>query len=339
MGGGLFLFDPKTSNINDNITETNSELNNINNNIDTTNENLDTIISQIENTSSTPAPLTSLEKKNYLFDPKYVITQGSNFSGSVGFNTVFGINEQSLPSVTSGLIKDSPVSLEISFPSVADYIGIASTSSDDSEFGIGARAIYVEGLDEFYDRISETLIINGSTPVFTSNKFFRLNRVFTALHGNNTALSIQGMTNQCSPNIGTIYFGQKDSFTSAIPSIIYSTIQPDVGFSRQAILSVPRNYFPTLDSVTTSPGGGRSVKYCILYSLGYGAGKIQTFTWYGYQQMTSFNFRIGATYYTGGDLIVTALADGGGIPGQVILEIGLVRNDVVAEDSESEVGL
>lgn len=277
--------------------------------------------------------MTALQQKTQLFDPTFIATREGQYGGKVDFNTVYGSNTIALPTIIEGVIKDSDHDLIISLPSSSDYIEIASTNANDTALGTGCRSVYLEGLDDNKDKINETLPTNGQTPVRSTKQFFRINRMVSSTQGSNTDYIIQGMPNKTSPNLGIIYCGKKDTFTAGVPSTIYSTIQQNIGWSRQAICGIPRNYFPILKSVASAIGGGRMVRFSVNYSLGYNQGFIRTFTWYGFQQVSSLDFNIGGIYYQGGDLEVTALADGGGVPGMMKLEFILIRNDLLEEVS------
>ena len=275
--------------------------------------------------------ISTLQQKTQLFDPTFVATREGQYGGKVDFNTVYGTNTLACPTVTPGLLKDTQSDVIIKLPTTGDYVGIASTDANDTALGTGCRSVYVEGLSDLYTKQNETVATDGQNVVLTTKKYFRINRLVASSQGSNTSYLVQGMENQCSPNLGTIYCGEKTSFTAGVPTSIYSTIQPDIGWSRQALCSFPTGYFPIMKSVAAAPGGGRMVEFSINFCFGYGQGKIKTFNWYGFQQVSALDFYIGGIYYTGGDLFVTALADGGAIPSMIKLEFILVRNDLLVE--------
>ena len=283
------------------------------------------------NVSAYRSVISTLEKKTQLFDPTFVATREGQYGQQVDFNTVYGTNTLACPTVTPGLLKDTQSDVIIKLPTTGDYVGIASTSPNDTALGTGCRSVYIEGLSDLFAKQNETVATDGQNVVLTTKKFFRINRLVASSQGSNTNYAIQGMQNQVSPNIGTIYCGEKTSFTAGVPSSIYSTIQPDVGWSRQALCSFPTGYFPIMKSVAAAPGGGRMVEFSINFCFGFGQGLIKTFNWYGFQQVAALDFYIGGIYYVGGDLLVTALADGGAIPAMIKLEFMLVRNDLLTE--------
>lgn len=74
-------------------------------------------------------------------------------------------------------------------PTVASVLSIVSTSTDDdgSPVGTGARTIYIEGLDSEYNVISETVTLNGTTPVSTINSYLYINSFYVATVGSGGA--------------------------------------------------------------------------------------------------------------------------------------------------------
>lgn len=63
----------------------------------------------------------------------------------------------------------------IPVPSVATPMEVVSTSINDAAAGTGVRIVEIHGLDALYNVISETLTMNGTTPVATVNSYLRLN--------------------------------------------------------------------------------------------------------------------------------------------------------------------
>lgn len=60
------------------------------------------------------------------------------------------------------------------FPdSTLETISVSSSSANDASAGTGARTVRVTGLDSNYDVISETVTLNGTTPVATTQQFRR----------------------------------------------------------------------------------------------------------------------------------------------------------------------
>jgi hypothetical protein len=67
--------------------------------------------------------------------------------------------------------------------SVATTIDVISDSTDDDGGGIGALTVLVQGLDANYDRIEETITMNGTSAVTSSGSFLRAFRVIVKTAG------------------------------------------------------------------------------------------------------------------------------------------------------------
>ena len=64
----------------------------------------------------------------------------------------------------------------ITFPSAAQTLNIASSSANDTNSaGTGARKVLISGLNGSYVGVSETVNLNGTTNVATSNSYLRVN--------------------------------------------------------------------------------------------------------------------------------------------------------------------
>lgn len=64
------------------------------------------------------------------------------------------------------------------FLAAAATLEVLSTSASDTAAGTGARTVLVSGLDASYNTITETVALNGVTPVATVNQYLRVN-IFT----------------------------------------------------------------------------------------------------------------------------------------------------------------
>jgi len=70
-------------------------------------------------------------------------------------------------------------------PTVAAQLTIVSTDAadDGAPVGTGARTVYLEGLNGDYEVVSETVIMNGTTGVTTSNSYLYINQFYVATVG------------------------------------------------------------------------------------------------------------------------------------------------------------
>lgn len=72
-------------------------------------------------------------------------------------------------------------------PTVASVLSIVSTSTADDSAGTGARTVYIEGLDGNYNTISETVIMDGTTPVSTVGAYLYVNQFYVVSVGSGEA--------------------------------------------------------------------------------------------------------------------------------------------------------
>jgi hypothetical protein len=69
------------------------------------------------------------------------------------------------------------------YPTSAVTMFVSSTSANDANGGTGANSILIQGLDENYDEIEETVFLNGQTQVATQLAYLRVYRAFVTLAG------------------------------------------------------------------------------------------------------------------------------------------------------------
>jgi hypothetical protein len=67
--------------------------------------------------------------------------------------------------------------------SAAGVVSVVSTSASDTSAGTGARVVLIEGLDSNYKEIFETIKLNGTTPVNSTQSFYRVNFLRTVSAG------------------------------------------------------------------------------------------------------------------------------------------------------------
>jgi hypothetical protein len=68
-------------------------------------------------------------------------------------------------------------------PTSAATMTVVSTSANDISAGTGARTVSIAGLDANYLEISETITMNGLTPVTTTKSYLRISRMTVASAG------------------------------------------------------------------------------------------------------------------------------------------------------------
>jgi len=96
------------------------------------------------------------------------------------------------PTVGTSFELISVASANITYPTTAGAVTVVSSSTDDDSAGTGARTVKIEGLDANYEIQSETVTMDGTTNVVTTNTYIRLFRmtVITAGSGGKNAGNI-----------------------------------------------------------------------------------------------------------------------------------------------------
>lgn len=121
------------------------------------------------------------------------------------------------------------------FPVSASTMSLVSTSTSDT-----AVTVLILGLDADYNQISETHTLTGTTPIITTNSFFRINdMVCTA--GN---------------AVGDI--------TLSVGANVYSKILAGNGRDQKAVYTVPAGYcffLTRIDAFCTDANGGKAARF------------------------------------------------------------------------------
>ena len=142
---------------------------------------------------------------------------------------------------------------------------VSSTSANDSGTGIGARTILIQGLDEDYNEIEETITLNGQTQVTTQLSYLRVYRAFVTLAGSNEGTS------------GVIYIGSSGA-TGGVPnSAVYASIS--IGNQTQiAAYTVPAGYTLYVDEInfTAAVSQAQKLVHCKFNSRDYGSNVFRT---------------------------------------------------------------
>ena len=110
--------------------------------------------------------------------------------------------------------------------SSAATVTVTSTDSDDSETGTGARTVTVEGLDENFEQVSETLTVGGSAG---NVEFYRVFRAFVASSGSSGS------------NEGTISVSSGGTTLAQIRAVGSPTAS-GLGQTFMALYTVPAGY-------------------------------------------------------------------------------------------------
>ena len=111
----------------------------------------------------------------------------------------------------------------------------SSSSANDTGGGTGANTITIQGLDEDYNEIEESITLNGQTQVATQLSYLRVYRAFVTLAGS-------GGTSG-----GTVYLGSSGA-TAGVPNTVYASL--GLGNQTQiAAYTVPAGYTLYLDDI------------------------------------------------------------------------------------------
>lgn len=110
----------------------------------------------------------------------------------------------------------------IPHPTVASVLAIVSSSANDTAAGTGARTVYIEGVDGDYNFVSETVTLNGTTNVSTTEEFLYVNSMYVVTAGSNGA------------NAGEI--------TAKVSTTLYDLIAVGYNNSTTAHYCVPAGY-------------------------------------------------------------------------------------------------
>lgn len=111
----------------------------------------------------------------------------------------------------------------------ATSLEVLSSSASDTVAGTGARTIRIDGLTTAFTPISQTITLNGTTPVAVPTQLYRINGILVL-----TAGSTQS-------NVGVITVRDAGGGTTR-GQIDVSTTGAGIGISRQSIYTVPAGF-------------------------------------------------------------------------------------------------
>jgi hypothetical protein len=151
------------------------------------------------------------------------------------------------------------------YPTSAVTMFVSSTSANDANGGTGANSILIQGLDENYDEVEETVLLNGQTQVATQNSYLRIYRAFVTLCGT-------GGTSG-----GIIYVGSSGA-TGGVPN---TTIYANLHLGNQtqiAAYTVPAGYTLYVDDINFTAGLSQANKTatCTFRSRDHGTNVFRT---------------------------------------------------------------
>lgn len=154
---------------------------------------------------------------------------------------VFGYN----PDVDTSEESIWPDGGTVPHPTVASVLKISSSSADDTSAGTGARTVAIFGIDANYNVVSESVILDGQTPVNTGNSYLYVNQFYVTSVGS-------GGVNAGNINAGT------GTVTSGVPAVLYDIIATGYNNRTTAHYCVPAGYtgYLTTGVITTGQATG-----------------------------------------------------------------------------------
>lgn len=140
--------------------------------------------------------------------------------------TIFGYN----PDLDQTLESIWPDGGTVPNPTTATQLTVSSTSLDDVNLtGTGAWSVFIEGVDNSYNTVSEIVLLNGQNPVTTANSYLYIN-----------AFSVIAVGSSLS-NAGAINIGS-GIVTLGVPATLYDIIAPTYNNRTTGHYCVPAGY-------------------------------------------------------------------------------------------------
>jgi hypothetical protein len=130
---------------------------------------------------------------------------------------------------------------DLSYLSSAETLNIDSSSASDAAAGIGARTVFISGLDDDYNEISETITMNGVANVVTTHSYLRVLDLYIDTVGSSEV------------NVGNI------TATSSGSATIQARILASVGQASMAFATIPKGYYGIVTGVNGSAVGLESI--------------------------------------------------------------------------------
>ena len=124
------------------------------------------------------------------------------------------------------------------FYTSSTVLKVASTDGNDATAGTGAISIQIQGLDNNYAEVNETVALEGTTPVTTTADFLRVNRIIVNSSGSNNvnAGNITIIANDQAAN--TFTAGGVPTTTSNVQGQILA----ELGQSLMGVYTVPATF-------------------------------------------------------------------------------------------------
>lgn len=177
--------------------------------------------------------------------------KGMDFYTAVGLGLVSGVRRVTAlgnnPDIDQGTLPEDVWSVGGVYPwmTAATALEVVSTSASDSSAGVGARTVTIFGLDANYVEVTQTVTLNGTTPVTVPTNLFRINSALIMSAGSTKV------------NVGNIHIRRVSG------GIIQAEIPIGYGITRQSIFTVPAAHtlsiHSTLFAQTRSGGVDKNI--------------------------------------------------------------------------------
>lgn len=143
--------------------------------------------------------------------------------------------------------------------SSAVTVDVVSNNANDTSAGTGARTLKIQGLDGSYNLAEETVNMNGTTTVTTTQTFLRVFRM---------SVETAGTSGNNVGDITVTYTGGSD---------VAATITAGNGQTLMAIYTIPANYTGYLLSINISSGKDQEMDFKFIQRINEGSnGAFQT---------------------------------------------------------------
>lgn len=148
---------------------------------------------------------------------------------------IFGTTGGAANIVTTEFRTPWELASNYTFPTAAAQMSLVSTSASDT-----AVTVLILGLDANYNPISEVNTLTGTTPITTTNSYFRVNDIVCTA-GN---------------AVGDI--------TLSVGANVYSKILAGTGRDQKSVYTVPKGYcffLQRIDAFCTDANGGKAARF------------------------------------------------------------------------------
>lgn len=148
---------------------------------------------------------------------------------------IFGTTGGTANIVTTEFRTPWELASDYTFPTAAAQMSLVSTSASDT-----AVTVLILGLDADYNPISEVKTLTGTTPITTTNSYFRVNDIVCTA-GN---------------AVGDI--------TLSVGVNVYSKILAGTGRDQKSVYTVPKGYcffLQRIDAFCTDANGGKAARF------------------------------------------------------------------------------